>query len=114
MIAAYESMFGEKPRPYSSLLERNDHLELDDSKILEAEDTTKYQSMVSALQWVIALRRFDVLTAVMMKARFRTCPHTGHLDRLKRMYGYLCKYKPSTIRICTKIPEMSEYPEVKL
>ena len=36
MIAAYESMFGEKPHTYSSPLERNDHPELDDSNVLEA------------------------------------------------------------------------------
>ena len=98
---------------YTALcFERNDHLEIDDSKMVEAF-TTKYQSMVSSFQWVIALSRFDVLTAVMMMARFHPCLHRGNLDRLKRMYGYLCKYKHSTLRICIEIPDMSEYPEVE-
>ena len=82
-------------------------------RMLEATDTTKFQSMASALQWVISLRRFNVLTTVMMMSRFRVCPRLGHLDHLKRMYGYLRKYKHGAIRICIEIPDMSEYPDVE-
>ena len=70
MITANESMFSEKPHPYSSPFEHNDQPELDDSGILEAKVTTMYHSMVSALQWLISLGRFDVLMAVMTMARF--------------------------------------------
>ena len=46
-------------------------------------------------------------------ARFRACPREGHLDRLKRLYGYLRKYKHGAIRVRTQIPDMSQYPEVE-
>ena len=90
MIGMFEQMFGEKPHTYSSLLERNDHPELDDSQEMEGDNVRKYQSMVGALQWAIALGRFDVLTPTMTMSSFRMCPH---LDQLKRMYGFLCKHK---------------------
>ena len=48
MIGAYELIFGEQPRGYSSPLEKNDHPELDNSKELKDEDVTKYQSMTGA------------------------------------------------------------------
>ena len=44
MITAYESMFGEKPRPYNSPLDRNDHPELEDTSLLEQEANTKYDT----------------------------------------------------------------------
>jgi hypothetical protein len=57
MLENYESMLGEQPRVYSSPLEKNDHPELDDSNLLEAQDITKFQSMIGALQWCISLGR---------------------------------------------------------
>jgi len=97
MLGAYEQMYGKQPRRYSSLLEKNDHPEIDDSKELIEEDITKYQSMIGALQWAITLGRFDVLAAIMTMSRFQAEPRTGHLHHLKRIYGYLRKYKHGAI-----------------
>ena len=71
MIGTYKQMFGEKSRAYSSPLERNDHPKLDDSQEMEGDDVRKYQSMVGALQWAIALGRFEVLTPTMTMSSFR-------------------------------------------
>jgi Reverse transcriptase (RNA-dependent DNA polymerase) len=111
MIGAYERMFGEKPRNFSSPLEKNDHPELDNSIELGPEDTTKYQSMIGALQWVTTLGRFDVLTAVMTMSRFRALPRIGHLTRLKRIYGYLQKFPHGAIRVRVGEPDYSELPD---
>ena len=89
MLEAFEKLFDEKPKKASSPLEKNDHPELDESNILSLEDQKKYQSMISALQWVVSLGRFDIAPAVMTMSRFRAEPRQGHLDRLKRIYGYL-------------------------
>ena len=62
MIGTDKQMFGEKPRAYSSPLERNDYPKLDDYQEMEGDDVRKYQLMVSALQWAIALGRFDTYT----------------------------------------------------
>jgi hypothetical protein len=86
MIGAYyERLFGEPPRAYNSPLECNNHPELDDSRELDAKDTTKYKLMIGALQWVILLGRFDVLTAIMTMSSFRSCPRISHLEQLKCM-----------------------------
>ena len=111
MIGTFEQMFGEKPRAYSSLLERNDHPKLDDSQEMEGDDVRKYQSMVGALQWAIALGRFDVLTPTMTMSSFRACPRVAHLDRLKRMYGFLRKHKHGAIRVRAGLPDHSRGPD---
>ena len=93
MLAAYKKMFSELPKQYkyNSPLKCNDHPEVNDSKELIGKDTTKYQSMMCALQWAISLGHFDVLTAVMTMSRFRAAPREENLARLKRIYGYLPK-----------------------
>ena len=106
-------MFGEMPYQYSSPLEKNDHPELDDTKELEELDITKYQSMIGALQWAISLGRFDIHTPVMSMASYRVAPRQGHLARLKRIYGYLRKFKHGTIRYRTGIPDYSHLVEVE-
>ena len=73
-------------------MDKNDHPEIDESEILGPEDQKKYQSMIGALQWVISLGRFDIATPIMTMSRFRVEPRVGHLERLKRIYGYLREY----------------------
>jgi hypothetical protein len=113
MVAAYEQMFGETPKHFSSPLEKNDHPELDDSPELGSDDTTKYQSMIGALQWAVSLGRFDIQTAVMTMSRFRAEPRIGHIERLKRIYGYLRKFKHGAIRVRVGLPDMSSIPDVE-
>ena len=55
--------------------------------------------MICALQWVVSLGRFDIAVAVMTMSRFRTEPRQGHLDRLKRFYGYLKEYHSGAVRV---------------
>jgi hypothetical protein len=72
----------------------------------------KYQSMIGALQWIVTIGRFDVATAVMTMSGFRVAPRIGHLEYLKRIYGYLAKMKYGTIRFRTDIPDYSELGEI--
>ena len=112
MLGVYEEMFKEKPQEASSPLEKNDHPELDESYVLTPEDQKNYQSMIGALQWVVSLGRFDIATAVMTMSRFRAEPRKGHLERLKRIYGYLRKYKYGAVRIRTNKPDYSDLKDV--
>ena len=92
MVDAYERMFGSKPKlTYASPIEKGDHPELDTSELLDMDGIRKYQSMIGALQWVVTIGRYDVMTAVMTMSGFRVAPRHGHLERLKRIYGYLAK-----------------------
>jgi hypothetical protein len=50
-------------------------------------------------QWAVSLGRNDIQTATMTMSPFRAVPRQGHLDRLKRMDGYLRKFASAAIRV---------------
>ena len=107
----FKRMFGEYPsRRVSSPLEKGDHPELDTSDLLDEDGIRMYQSLIGTLQWTISLGRFDVATAVMSMSSFRVAPRKGHLERLKRVCGYLYKFKDGCIRVRTGIPDYSDLP----
>lgn len=108
MESTYERLFGEKPKHYYSPLEPNDHPELDISPFCGEEDTKIYQSLIGALQWIISLGRFDICVHVMSLSSFRVKPRTGHLSRVKRIYGYISKFKHAAIRYLTGIPDFKD------
>ena len=111
MVDNYERIFGEKPRKYKSPLEKGDHPELDMSPLLKGDEVKIYQSLIGALQWVIQIGRWDITTAVMTMSRFRALPRQGHLDRVKRIHGYLFLYKGGMNKIDTTMPDFSHIPE---
>lgn len=109
MVDSYERMFGQKPKTtYTSPLEKGDHPECDTSELLEPEGVTQYQSLVGQLQWAISIGRLDIATAVMTMSSFRSCPRIGHLERAKRICGYLHKMKEACIRFRTGLPDYSD------
>ena len=110
MIEAYVRMFGSKPKQYATPLEHGDHPEMDTSMELDLDDIKKFQSMIGALQWVVQIGRFDITTAVMTLSSFRTNPRVGHLDRCKRIYGYLSKMRNAAIRVRIGEPDYSALP----
>src|SRR5919202_4252209 len=107
LIASYTKRHGSAPTERSSPLPSGDHPELDDTPELDEAGIKQYQSMIGALQWTVSLGRFDILSAVMTMSRFRIAPRQGHLDRLKRIYGYLKKFKNGAIRFRTNMPDYS-------
>lgn len=112
MMSGYERMFGEKPRTtYTSPLEKGDHPELDTSELLDADGIKKYQSMIGAMQWAVSLGRIDITTAVMTLSGYRVAPRQGHLERAKRVYGFLTHFRESTVRFLTEEPDFSDLPE---
>ena len=111
MVTAYDQLFnGEKiSTKHKSPLEDNDHPELDPSEFLDNDGIQKYQSMIGSLQWLVAIGRWDIMTHVMTMASFRAQPRTGHLDRLKRMYGYVYKTRQYTLKYRTGVPDITEF-----
>ena len=115
MMDTYTCLFGAPPSTrVHSPAEANDHPELDDSELLDAEGTQQYQSLIGMLQWIISIGRFDVQTAVMTLSSFRACPRRGHLDRAKRIFGYIRKFDNATIRVRTHISDYSGYQNITL
>ena len=112
MEAAYKNHFGNMPsHKVLSPLEKGDHPELDESPLLDVDGMAKYQSLIGTLQWCITLGRFDIATAVMSMSSFRAAPRHGHLERIKRICGYLSKFRSACIRIRTEEPDYSDLPQ---
>ena len=116
MAQNYFHLFGEEPpKKVGAPLSKGDHPELDNSDPCSPEDTAKFQSLVGALQWTISLCRFDVAHAVMTLSRYRAAPLVGHLERAKRIVGYLRHHPHGAIRFRTGIPDheaiYGEHPE---
>jgi len=110
MVQNYTRMFGKPPRGYVSPLEKGDHPELDTSEFLEIEQVKVYQSLIGSLQWAVSLGRLDIATAVMTMSGFRSAPRQGHLERARRIIGYLSKMRCAAIRYRTDRPDMSQLP----
>jgi len=113
LAADFKIMFdGETPPSnVKSPLAPNDHPELDLSDLCSPADTVKYQSLIGALQWCISLCRFDIANAVMTMSRYRAEPRVGHLERAKRIVGYLTKFPHAVIRFRTGIPDHESITE---
>ena len=96
ILESYKKMFpNETFINAKSPLEMNDHPELDNSELCNEEQITKYMCMIGQLQWAITLGRYDILAQVMSMSRFRLAHKIGHLERMKRLYGYLAT--PNTV-----------------
>ena len=93
-------------------LYKNDHPELDDTELLTEESIQHYLIMIGQLQWLVTLGRFDILVQVTTMSRFRSAPRKGHLERLKRIYGYVLKIKHYSVRYRTEEPEYSYLPSM--
>jgi hypothetical protein len=103
-------MFGQNPKPAQSPLTKGDHPELDTTDLLDSTEVQQYQSLIGSLQWAIQIGRLDITTHVMTLSRFRACPRQGHLERVKRIFGYLSKFRYGFIRIRTDRPDYSHIP----
>ena len=110
MLQNYERIYGGKPHLATSPIEKGDNPELDTSDFLGDDQIQIYQSLIGALQWAVSIGRFDIQTAVMTMSAFRAVPRIGHLDRVKRIFGYLAKMNEGTIRVRTEIPDYSDLP----
>ena len=109
MVDSFERMFGRKPATnVSSPLEKGDHPECDTTDLLDPDGVTQYQSLVGQLQWAVSLERMDIATAVMTVSSFRSAPRIGHLERVKRICGYLHKMSDGCIRFRIGTPDYSD------
>jgi hypothetical protein len=102
MMASYEQFFGTTPsQKFTSPLEKGNHPETNDSKFLDSMGMQQYQSLIGAMQWAVSIGRLDITTAIMTLSSFRAMPQRGHLDCVKRVYGYLSKMKEGIIHVHT-------------
>ena len=107
ILESYESMFKEKPRKSRPPLEGGDHPELHTPELCDEHQTNQLQTLVGQLQWLISPGHVDIAVHVMSLPRFRAQPRKGHLDRTKRIVGYLLFLPDGAIRFRTGEPDFS-------
>jgi hypothetical protein len=66
--------------------------------------------MIGCLQWAVSLGWFDIQTATKTMSRFCVATRKGHLEQLKRVYGYLKKIASAAICDRTSQPDFSALP----
>ncbi len=88
MLANCKQMYGEKPsvKVTSSILEKNNHLELDDLELCALD-----RSVVGSPKWIVSLGRNDITTAAMTLSEFRSMPRKGHLLCTNCVVAYVLK-----------------------
>ena len=89
ILESYERMFKEYPRKSRPPLEGGDHPELYTPGLCDEHQTNQFQTLIGQLQWLISPGHCDIAVQVMSLSRFRAQPRKGHLDRAKRIVGYL-------------------------
>ena len=107
ILESYERMFKEKPRKSRPPLEGGDHPELHTPELYDEHQTNQLQTLVGQLQWLISPGHFDIAVHVMSLSRFRAQSRKGHLDRAKRIVGYLLFLPDDAIRFRTGEPDFS-------
>ena len=65
-------------------------------------------SMIGTAQWLVTFGRFDIAIATSTLSSYRVAPQTGHLEHMKRLYGYVKHFPHPTVHIHTDIPDYSE------
>ena len=84
---------------------------MDTSDLLDDDGTQLYQSLIGAMQWAVSLTQLDIATAVMTLSGFRIASWVGHLERVKRVYGYISQFKDAAIHFRTNKPDYSSLSE---
>ena len=63
--------------------------ELDDSRELNPEEASFYQSQIGILRWCVEIGRIDIITEVSVLSSFNAMPREGHLDAVFHIYAYI-------------------------
>ena len=114
ILDSFHQMFpGERLPQVKSPLDKNDHPELDNSELASDDLITKFMCMVGQLQCAVTLGRYDILAHVMSMSRFRLAPKVGHIERMKRIYGYLSRTKHYALRFRTAEPNYMQLPDLE-
>ena len=110
ILESYEKTFGEKPKKTKTPLVGGDHPESDISDFCDQDQIKQYQTIVGQLIWLSGLGRFDIAVHVMTMSRFRQQPRIGHLERPKKIVGYLANFPHGALRFRLHEPDYSNLP----
>jgi hypothetical protein len=64
------------------------------------------------MQWSISIERRDIKSAAMTLSSFRAQPRQGHLNRIKCIYGFLCRFRHFKLQFRVDEPDYSGIPKI--
>eukprot|EP00957_Ditylum_brightwellii_P163529 12450564-Ditylum_brightwellii.AAC.1 len=98
-----------KLRGFNNPMDHNYHAETDESDFLVREDISKYCMMVSSLNWLITLGRYDMHYTTTTLVRQLMLPRQGHMHAMKRAFGYLQQNRYFSIDYGIEEPDFIGY-----
>ena len=108
----YIRLFNAEPsKGLRTLLEKNDHPEMDSTDIFKGQQVNHYLTMVGQLQWFITMGRFDIQAQIISMSRFGAQPRQGHLEICQRIYAYVIRTKDYGTRFRTNEQDHSYLPD---
>jgi len=82
--------------------------EVDISPPLLPEMTTRFQTGLGILCWIVELGRLDILTEVSMLSAHNALPREGHLEAMYHIFSYLKGHENSRVVFDPAYPDVDE------
>jgi hypothetical protein len=108
-VEKFELMFGAKLRQQKSPMAETHHPEMDDTPLLDTVGAAKFRALVGSANWAVTLEHFDIQFATQMMTCFNMAPQEGHLEAMKRAFGYLKKFPKGKIVIDSSYRDNSKF-----
>ncbi len=108
VVKKFEGIFGPL-REFKSPMELNYHPELDTTPLLDERNSSLYRALIGSANWLITLGRLDVHYSTNALSRYAMAPREGHLEAMKRVFGYLKKFHKGRIIIDPAWMDWSKY-----
>ena len=94
-----------KLKNFGSPMDPTYHPETDTTAHLSDDMHAKYRMMVGTLNWLVTLGRWDVHYAAQTFARYSQAPREGHMDAMRRVFGYLKHFSKRSIVYDARMPK---------
>jgi len=80
--------------------------EIDVSPVLEPSLTTRFQTCLGVLRWIVELGRIDIMTEVSMLSAHNALPREGHLEAIYHIFSYLKGHENSRLVFDSAYPDI--------
>ena len=99
VIERFEATFGNELKLQKIPMSDQYHPETDETPLLDLRGAALYHELIRSANWAVTLGRFDIQYATQTLSRYSMAPREGHLEALKKVFGYLKKFQKGKIVI---------------
>ena len=110
VVKKYEALTGKPFKEYKAPMDSKYHPETDDTPLLDPMRASIYRGYIGSGNWMITLGRFDIHFAINTLSRYSGAPREGHMEAVRRVFGYLKKFNKGRIIIDDSYPEVKAPP----